>query len=330
MPTHLGIDEAGLGPILGPICWGGCRWSHPHEEDQQLWRDLRPLVSAPGEKGLLQLGDSKALHRGAHRLAKLELQVLTWVSFWLGGLPAKFGTLWTALGGETSDRCPITGASQPSWLLAAFDQRLPLRASAQSIDLGSQALSQRAAEIGLERIQLRSRVLCAPAFNQDMHRIRAQGGTKNNFAIYHASALARQLWGKRNDVQSIIFDKMGGRKSYKSQLGVLWPDTQLEIEEENAQESRYRLLIDGGLRSLCRFVTKSESRFPSVALAACLAKYMRELVMAAFQDHFQRQYPQIKPTAGYPQDARRFLSELQALDALELREAPQSDWIRRS
>ena len=41
------------------------------------------------------------------------------------------------------------------------------------------------------------------------------------------------------------------------------------------------------------------------------AKYTRELSMQAFNQYWQQHVTGIKPTAGYPQDARRFRAEIE-------------------
>jgi ribonuclease HII len=50
--------------------------------------------------------------------------------------------------------------------------------------------------------------------------------------------------------------------------------------------------------------------FLPVALASMTAKYLRELAMTAFNSFWQQQQPDLRPTAGYPQDARRFAGEI--------------------
>jgi ribonuclease HII len=50
-----------------------------------------------------------------------------------------------------------------------------------------------------------------------------------------------------------------------------------------------------------------------VALASMIAKYTRELLMVRFQEWFTRRAPQVRPTAGYALDAKRFWAEIQPL-----------------
>jgi hypothetical protein len=58
-----------------------------------------------------------------------------------------------------------------------------------------------------------------------------------------------------------------------------------------------------------QFAAKGERFLPS-ALASMAAKYVRELAMCAWNDYWQRQIPGLRPTAGYPVDARRFADEI--------------------
>ena len=46
------------------------------------------------------------------------------------------------------------------------------------------------------------------------------------------------------------------------------------------------------------------------ALASMTAKYLRELSMRAFNDFWCSRVPGLRPTAGYPADARRFKTEV--------------------
>jgi hypothetical protein len=61
------------------------------------------------------------------------------------------------------------------------------------------------------------------------------------------------------------------------------------------------------------FGVESESRSLPVALASMLSKYLRELHMAVFNEFWRERRPQLKPTAGYAVDARRFLSDIAVL-----------------
>ena len=61
------------------------------------------------------------------------------------------------------------------------------------------------------------------------------------------------------------------------------------------------------------FASKSDEKHMPVALASMVAKFTRELHMMRFNRYFASLVPDIKPTAGYVQDGRRFLKEIEPI-----------------
>ena len=59
--------------------------------------------------------------------------------------------------------------------------------------------------------------------------------------------------------------------------------------------------------------TKRLTRWLPVALASMTAKYHRELAMRAFNHFWCERVPDLKPTAGYPLDAKRFKKAISPL-----------------
>ncbi|MEM7455515.1 MAG: hypothetical protein AAF456_14275, partial [Planctomycetota bacterium] len=53
-----------------------------------------------------------------------------------------------------------------------------------------------------------------------------------------------------------------------------------------------------------------ESSLP-VALASMVSKYVREVFMMLWNDFWQLEVPGIRPTKGYPVDAKRFKMEIE-------------------
>lgn len=106
----------------------------------------------------------------------------------------------------------------------------------------------------------------------------------------------------------IFCDKHGGRNKYAGLLQHVFPDAFPEIECEQAQASAYRCELPQAAARF-RFEVGGERHLP-VALASMTAKYVRELVMRAFNAFWQSHRPEVRPTAGYPADAKRFLAEI--------------------
>jgi hypothetical protein len=111
-------------------------------------------------------------------------------------------------------------------------------------------------------------------------------------------------------------DRLGGRQDYGPWLCMLFPFVPFSMECEERLESRYWVGATECKMEL-RFMVNGERRSKEVALASCLAKYGRELMMECFNRTFTGTYGGLRPTAGYYKDARRFLRELEAAAGAE-------------
>ena len=91
----------------------------------------------------------------------------------------------------------------------------------------------------------------------------------------------------------------------------IFPTASSKFAEEGRQQSIYRF-GPPERRVEFQFRAKAESCLPA-ALASMASKYLRELAMEAFNAFWTARVPNLAPTAGYPQDARRFLAEIAAM-----------------
>lgn len=109
----------------------------------------------------------------------------------------------------------------------------------------------------------------------------------------------------------ILCDKHGGRNRYLDLLNRFFPGEMIWVVRESRQASAYRFDF-GACRIEIRFIAKGDSLFP-VAVSSMCSKYFRERAMREFNAFWQEKIPGLKPTAGYPEDARRFKKEITAM-----------------
>jgi ribonuclease HII len=154
---------------------------------------------------------------------------------------------------------------------------------------------------GVELLDLRVRIIPEHEFNAlyAAHRSKAAAtGLALHELIQAANAHAKDGTDAR-----IVCDRQSGRTRYAKMLGHLYKDVQ--TEEESPRASRYR--CDGNTGVL--LTPGADGAYFPVALASMAAKLVRELAMMRFNRYWATQIPELKPTAGYVQDARRWLSD---------------------
>ena len=125
----------------------------------------------------------------------------------------------------------------------------------------------------------------------------------------------------------VVLDRQGGRSHYGALLAQGLPDASVKAVSEEESRSEYRLNERNGPRRMeLIIIEKAEDQSFPVALASCLAKYARELVMEGFNAYFADLQPELRPTAGYRTDANRWLRD--AEPALRRARLPQRVLVR--
>lgn len=308
-----GVDEAGLGPILGPMTLGFSAFRAPTGA-ANLWKALAPVVSknVKRDKSAFVVADSKEVftrnERGAKRLELTALGFLTLLD---------------------PERRPPTSAADLLWntpaSLAPQDEvaaripwyrdmpALPRHMDAGLLELRVEKLARKMRAADVELLDAGVAVMPAEQLNRSFHET-------DNKATTHWRAskhVLRHLWDQHaREGLRLTVDRHGGRYHYGPLLGRAFPDAVVELVGEKPSHAEYHVSERGGERRMrITFAEKADRRSFAVALASCLAKYARETSMLAFNRYFEALQPDLKPTAGYRTDGWRWLED--AKPALE-------------
>jgi hypothetical protein len=129
-------------------------------------------------------------------------------------------------------------------------------------------------------------------------------------------------------------DKHGGRNRYQSILEDILENHSFTAIQEGTDRSDYLAmyrspLIDtDGLQEIpmhWSFLAKGDRLVP-IGLSSMAAKWFREELMARLNRFWQSHIPRLAATAGYPVDAKRFATAIQAIaDELKL---DRNSWWR--
>lgn len=225
--------------------------------------------------------DSKTLHKPGN-LAPLEQVALGGLGWLLGNRPTTAAEVFAALG-------EMPGERAQQWQHGAEALTLPLSAT----HVPSWSL------VDVAPLGVHGNLIHAGEYNRFIT-------TSGNKADLELGAVKKLLsWVADTTPATVVVDRLGGRRFYRDALQGVWPDSKIAILEEAAHASRYE--ISG--RQVA-FLVGGESASPLTALASCIAKYARELHMVLFNRHWCAAVAGLAPTAGYPEDARRWLGAL--------------------
>ena len=210
-------------------------------------------------------------------------------------------SIWQMLVGEDAD-------SRREGLCDGCDDRpVPYDFDAAELDALQPHLSVAFQEAGVRLIELRSVAIFPREFNETTARCDSKGTALSRWTLGLAARLIESL---PNEPIFILCDKHGGRDRYLPLLTDCFPGSFIEVLCEGRARSVYRFGPAERRIEFC-FQAKGETHMPT-ALASMASKYLRELAMHAFNQHWLRHLPDLRPTAGYPGDSRRFKSQIAA------------------
>jgi hypothetical protein len=311
MPWVVGIDEAGYGPNLGPLVQAAAAVRLPIE-DLSGWDTLTAATRKAGGRWgrdkRVVIDDSKRVYHGVNALERLERGVLAAFALIAADVAELFRT-------ASLPWC-CDELSREAW----YDPTQPIPV-ATTREIFLQDLEHFSANVpdGVKFARPNALVTPAPWFN---HVVEATG-SKASLLTNGLVELMKQTCDTIPGDEHLIFvcDKQGGRNYYTPLLREAFPDGEVCPDLETAAESRYRV---EGLNRVVSVVFRPQADGDSiaVALASMLCKYLREVCMLQFNVFWAKQVPGIAPTAGYPVDAKRFLSEIRpAMEQLGIPEA---------
>src|SRR5665213_2603803 len=270
-----GIDEAGYGPVLGPLVVGTCAFEmegDPAAPPACLWKQLRKVVGkkrSPNGR-TLHVNDSKIVY---------------------------------SAGGGAGGR----GDGGYPWYQMPASEKFPIELDAIGIRLFANALHAEMARAKSHCVHFAARVVCEGELNHMFDVTRHKANVLFSVGAGHLDHLLR-AYGDKGLV--IICDRLGGRGHYGSLLRLMFDEWSLEIIEEGESRSEYRLHRRGHAARLV-WMEKAEIQCLPVAAASMLSKYLREVMMHRFNAYWKQLLPEVNPTAGYHTDGLRFLADIE-------------------
>lgn len=306
MATLVGIDEAGYGPLLGPLVVSAVALELPEGLLRaDLWEVLSKAVSAQkrGLAGRLLIADSKKAYNRKKGIDPLRRAVLAGLGTWKNG-EAHTETVADVL----SLLCPqlLERADLYPWYQSLDTHRLGHDAADISIAAG--VLSKTLTDHGMSVVGIQSKCLDVQLFNERVHKVK----NKSRVLFTELCALIQEAFARYRDTETpmqVVVDRQGGRVHYQRELLRMFPGFALSVIRQDAAMSSYELSRNGQSMRI-HFCIKADTKYLTVALASMVSKYVREVMMDSLNRHFCGLCDDLEPTAGYWQDGQRFVKDL--------------------
>ena len=309
MAILAGIDEAGYGPLLGPLVVSSAVFRLPDELLRaDLWDVLHKAVSIQkkGLAGRLLVTDSKKAYSRSSGIKHLKR------------------TVHACLGAVSDDGYqPIANAKQlveqlcPNcadrikeypWYNQLHTQELTQEGD--DLAIASGVLRRAMADNNIGLLGIHSRCLDVSFYNSRVETVK----NKSRVLFTELCSLVLETLEKATDEErvQIVVDRQGGRVNYQQELLRMLPGFGLSVIRQDEKMSSYELSANKKIMRI-HFCVKADTKYLPVCLAAMASKYLREILMESLNTFFCKMCGELKPTAGYWQDGQRFVKDLKIM-----------------
>jgi ribonuclease HII len=312
MAYLIGMDEAGYGPNLGPLVVSASVWRVAEEcLHADLYEVLAEVVTAKPRATDRRVGiaDSKLLYQPRGGLSRLERGLLIALAS-LDHETGSWQAVWNSLGADEAGHrhelpwyagydCPVPIDYMPI-------DHVPIDHDGELLADDALTFREGLGRCGVELIGLASRAVFPPQFNGLVAEYDSKAEALSRTTLDLACDLLEPL---DDGPIRVVCDKHGARNRYAPLLQQQWPEVLVEVHGESRAESVYRF---GGSERRVEFCFRTKGdRLVPAALASMASKYLRELAMKAFNAFWCAQVDGLRPTAGYPTDAKRFRADIE-------------------
>lgn len=310
MLFYAGIDEAGYGPVLGPLVVARTVFRLNRAKatgtPTSLWATMKSAVCRKHKdtNGRIAVGDSKLLYNSSLGLGRLERGVLSFLNT-AGKSPRRLDDLLRLMACDELSRVP----DEPWYRDPLGGPELPVEADGDDLLKYARRLSRTARRAEVQVEDMSAALVFAERFNRTVEASGSKAACLWEFVAGHL----RFIWEKHAEHHPFVaVDSLGSRKDYRGLLAVAMPWADVVPAGQRPGQSAYKI-SDGDLGMRVLFRVRCEEAHLPVALASMAAKYLRELLMLRFRAFWLDRAPGVKPTYGYLPDGRRFIGEIEPL-----------------
>ncbi|MFH1143719.1 MAG: hypothetical protein V1774_04160 [Candidatus Eisenbacteria bacterium] len=308
MLIYAGIDEAGYGPILGPLVVARSVFlveaADPRAPLPSLWTLQRGAVCRRAGDGLqrVAINDSKLLYNATLGLRHLERGVLGFL-YAAAIRPRSLNELFASLAHDAaSQEMTLAWYREPSG-----GPRLPSCVEQVELERVATRVVRAWSDSGLRLAEVKAAIVFEDRFNRMVGDCQSKAACSWCFVAEHLQS----IWENYGELHPrVIVDRQGGRRNYLELLAALFPWTRLRLIECRPAVSSYEVSDERRSMEIAVHVASERDHLPA-AFASMTAKYLRELLMARFRAYWQQQAPAVRGSSGYAADGQRFLREIQ-------------------